>query len=481
MRNRINRAPKSGAAAIVLAVGVFLLGACDRFKNELLEPQNPGLVDQGAVGTAAAAAALKVGAIGKIKLVANDQNTNAGAFAWSSLWQTVGLFTDEFSNSDFQNSQNDVDARTMSPDNTASNYGRIVQARGFVKDAILAEKQYEPGKTVDIAELYLGMGFIEMSLAEDFCNGIPFGTVTQGVVDYSKPEFKPLTNAEAYAAALAHVDSALTTLGSATDAATTFVRQAALITKARILLDQGRNNANAAAALVPTSAVPSTYQYLWTTSTSLNSDDNGTWQFANSVGRMTVGDSAMTYQGKTYQILNAVPFVSAKDPRVPVLVGSTSGLSAEDGLTPFFLQQIWRNRDDPFPMVSGIDARLIEAEARLNASDIPGMMAILNALRATPPRIGTYQPTAMAALADPADINAATTLFFREKAFWTYGRGQRLGDLRRLVRQYGRTQDKVFPSGQHYKGGNYGSDVNLPVPDAERVNPQFKGCIDRNA
>jgi hypothetical protein len=56
-----------------------------------------------------------------------------------------------------------------------------------------------------------------------------------------------------------------------------------------------------------------------------------------------------------------------------------------------------------------------------------------------------------------------------------------MSDLRRLVRQYGRTQDKVFPSGQHYKGGVYGQDVNFPVPDGEKVNPQFKGCIDRKA
>ena len=481
MRNQMKRAPMIGAAAIVLAVGVLSVGACDRVKNELLAPQNPGLVDQGAVGSAAAAAALKVGAMGKIKLVSSDRQTNAGAFAWSSLWQTVGLFTDEFSNSDFQNSQNDVDARSMSPDNTASNYSRITQARGFVRDAIAAERQYEPQKTADIAELYLGMGFIEMSLAEDFCNGIPLGSNSVGVVDYSKPEFKPLTNAEVYAVALVHIDSALTILGTATDANSTSIRQAALITRARILIDQNRSQAGTAAALVPVSAVASTYQYLWTTSTSTNTDDNGTWQFANSVGRMTVGDSSITYQGRKFATLNAVPFASAGDPRVPVLVGSTQGLSAEDGLTPFFLQQIWKNRDDPFPMVSGIDARLIEAEARLNASDIPGMMVILNALRAAPPTIGTYKPAAMAALLDPATIDDATTLFFREKAFWTFGRGQRLGDLRRLVRQYGRTQDKVFPSGQHYKGGNYGSDVNLPVPDAERVNPQFNGCLDRNA
>jgi len=140
MRNQMKRAWMVGAAAIVLAVGVLSVGACDRVKNELLAPQNPGLVDQGAVGSAAAAAALKVGAMGKIKLISSDRQTNAGAFAWSSLWQTVGLFTDEFSNSDFQNSQNDVDARSMSPDNTASNYSRITQARGFVRDAIAAEK-----------------------------------------------------------------------------------------------------------------------------------------------------------------------------------------------------------------------------------------------------------------------------------------------------------------------------------------------------
>jgi hypothetical protein len=50
-----------------------------------------------------------------------------------------------------------------------------------------------------------------------------------------------------------------------------------------------------------------------------------------------------------------------------------------------------------------------------------------------------------------------------------------------LIRQYGRTEDKVFPSGEHYKGGTYGTDVNFPVPDDEKYNPQFKGCIDRNA
>ena len=478
MRNAKNRARRvNAAAALVLAAGVITIAACDRIKNELLEPQNPGLVDQGAVGSPAAAAALKVGAIGRFKRLAYD-SAPAG-FAGSSVWEAAGLLTDEFSNSDFQNSQNDVDARTMSPDNQASNYTRVTQARGYITDAIAAEKQFEPQKTPDIGELYAALAFIEVNLAESFCNGIPLGSNKQGVVDYSSPDFKPLTNAEVYVVALGHVDNALSTLGSATDVATTFVRQLALITKARILVDQGKFTE--AAALVPSSTIPSSYQYLWTSSASNNNDDLGIWTLNNSISRMTVGDSSMTYQGKTFRIFNAVPFASANDPRVPILKGTDAQLSAEDGLTPLFIQQVWKNRDDAIPAASGIDARLIEAEALLNSGDYVGMTGILNALRAAPPSIGAFKPAAMAPLVAPTVKDDAVTLFFREKAFWTFGRGQRLGDLRRLVRQYGRAQDQVFPTGQHYKGGNYGSDVNLPVPDAERVNPQFKGCLDRNA
>jgi hypothetical protein len=460
------------AAAGTAAVVGLLVPGCSNFKDQLLEPQNPGLIDESAVGSAAAAAALKVGAIGRLKVLYTTSET---------LWQEGGHLADEYANADFQNSRNDVDQRTMSPDNTLSNYNAITGARGYIRNAITAEVQYEPTKTADIAELYVGLAFIENNMAEDFCNGIPLGFNKSGDVGgYAGPEFKPLTNAEVYDVALTHVDSALTYLGSASDAASTFIRQAALITKARILVNKGQYAA--AAALVPTSAVPTTYQYLFTTSSASNNDDNGIWTLNNSVSRVTVSDSAFDYQGKHYSTKNALPFASANDPRVPIVPGSALKIVAEDGLTPLWVQQIWKSRDDAVAMVAGIDARMIEAEAKLNANDIAGMMTILNAARATPPRLGgVLQPTAMAPLATPATKVAAIDLFFREKAFWTFSRGQRLGDLRRLVRQYKRDQANVFPSGSHYKGGTYGSDVAFPVPDGERVNPQFTGCLDRNA
>jgi hypothetical protein len=132
-------------------------------------------------------------------------------------------------------------------------------------------------------------------------------------------------------------------------------------------------------------------------------------------------------------------------------------------------------------LVNGVDARLIEAEAKLQANDIAGMMSILNALRTTPQTLGKLAVPAMAALPTPATREDAISLLFRERAFWQFGRGERLGNLRRLIRQYGRSQDQVFPTGQYFKSGTYGTDVNLPVTDNEQTNPNFKGCIDRNA
>ena len=106
---------------------------------------------------------------------------------------------------------------------------------------------------------------------------------------------------------------------------------------------------------------------------------------------------------------------------------------------------------------------------------------MLNTLRATPPLpLGAITVTAMAPLADPGDAASRLALTFREKAFWTFGRGQRLSDMRRLMRQYGLAEANVFPTGTHYRGVPYGTDKNLPVPQDETNNPNFTGCIDRN-
>ena len=73
-------------------------------------------------------------------------------------------------------------------------------------------------------------------------------------------------------------------------------------------------------------------------------------------------------------------------------------------------------------------------------------------------------------------------MLFKERAYWLWLTGHRLGDMRRLIRQYGRTAATVFPTGPMlYRPGNsYGNDVNMVIPIRERNNPKFQGCLDRN-
>ena len=198
---------------------------------------------------------------------------------------------------------------------------------------------------------------------------------------------------------------------------------------------------------------------------------------------------------------NAIPFLSAKDRRVPAHFkiasnGKDSVKSQDGGTYVIQVDSLW-GQTSAVAVVSGLDARLIEAEAALKAGNPGAMLTILNTLRATPLQLTAPSPTAtgthpgwttpvMAALTDPGTATGQVDLLFREKAFWTFGHGQRLGDLRRLIRDYGRAADGSdtggFPVGQHFKGGSFGSDLNLPVTADEQIgNPNFSSCIDRKA
>ena len=456
-----NRA-RLAIAACAAVVAPMLLAGCNRVKQELLAPQNPGIVDPTAVASPTAAAALRVGAIGRYKQLQSCEG----------LWEMAGTLADEYKNADFLTDRIDWDQRQITPINGIISYSGITQSRGFIRDAITAMNTYLPGNLADIGELYMELGYIEMSLADNFCNGIPLGHTIGGVITNGIP----LTGSQVYDSASAHLDTALA-LTTATDAGTVFVHNAALVVKARILVAKGQY----AAAAALTTNVPTNYQYVMTFSTS--SGLNAIWSLVNSIARITVSDSQDTFNGQPNVIQNALPFVSAQDPRVPTISGqaSTPKIPAEDGTTPVFLALNYKNQTDPAILASGVDARLFEAEAKLAAGDIPGMMTILNTLRAAKPSLGTIAIPALPALPTPATTADAVTLLFRERGFWTFGRGIRLPDLRRLIRQYGRTEDKVFPKGNFFKGGTYGSDVNVPIPSSEQANPLFTACLDRKA
>jgi hypothetical protein len=253
------------------------------------------------------------------------------------------------------------------------------------------------------------------------------------------------------------------------------VRNASSVLKGRILLNLNRHSDVAAAV----AAVPTTFALLGTFS--LTSGSNAIWSINTSAKRFTVGDN----KDPAGTIINALPFASAGDPRIPVVGTSTGTSPAGRGFdnSTNFIRQLHHERTSSSPLVSGLDARLFEAEVKLKAGDIPGMMTILNALRAGPQVLTSSLTTpAMPALPIPATAAEAIDLYFYEKGFWTFSRGMRLPDLRRLVRQYGRSNAAVFPTGTFFKTNQpYGTDMNFPVMREELTNPNFTSCIDRNA
>jgi hypothetical protein len=234
--------------------------------------------------------------------------------------------------------------------------------------------------------------------------------------------------------------------------------------------------------------VPTSFRYNTTHTLALGRQQNGLFVFLSQTERFTVADLDGT---------NGLPFRTALDPRVPWARTPANDVGV-DNATPQYDQGKYASETAPVAIASGVEARLIEAEAQLKAGDNTGWLATLNALRADVSLIPTVYPAgfpapsafpALTPLTDPASTSAREDLMFRERAFWLFMSGHRLGDLRRLVRQYGRSADAVYPGGggQPYiingnnKGGVFGTELNLGIPFDETNNPNFTDCIDRNA
>ena len=467
-----HRARRAAAALLVPAA----LAGCG-VEDELLEPQQPGVIRPEDVAAAGAtgAQAVYIGALGSLK----NWTGGGGGSNQENIWMYADLMTDVWKVSDTFIQRIDTDARRVQTNNStvASAYSTATQSRGFYRDAIRALKASLPGEPEKQGDMYFALGYTELFLAEIFCNGIPLGETVAGV----PKEAPPLTNQQVYAVALTHLDSAIA-LSAGNNALAQSVRNAAAVAKGRTLVNLGRF-ADAAAAVA---SVATNFQYTLTFSQPTQSNAIWTLNATPTTARYAVGDSAELVNGTEVVIRNAIPFASAGDPRVPVSGNfKNSSRKSIDGLTNYVGQLIWTDRAHPIVLASGIDARLIEAEAKLQANDIPGMMTILNDLRGATRTLGHFAvtfPAASRTLATPATRDAAVNLFFREKAFWQFARGARLGDLRRLIRQYGRAESQVFPEGSFHKTHtSFGDDVNLPVTDNEKSNPGFSGCIDRNA
>ena len=475
------------ARALMLGSTMALVGAVGCDSNSLLAAPDPDIISPSDLDTPEGANALRIGALQRWRFATGGDNTNGQ----ESTWMTGGLLADEWATSSTFVQNDELDERRIHLDNATVTFDfrKLERVRTAVNQALPPMYKWRPTETTLIAELYLARGNAEMQLASDFCNGIPLSDASTAS---SPTEIKfgtPQTVAQVFTTAISTLDSGLA-LATAVNDSTVKVARALKITKARALLGLG-GAANVALAATLVAGIPTDSVYTHTYAAT--SGSNAIWGQGRSGRRYNVGDNV---EGNAHdiQVANNLNFFSSKDPRVPSSYTiSTSGkdtTKSQDGLIFSRTTTLW-GQESPVQVTSGIDARLIEAEAAFQTGNFntatTGTLAILNALRASSHVVGgsITVPAFTTTLTDPGTDSARVALLFREKAFWTFGRGERLGDLRRLARQDPYKQwynvGNLYPSGTHYRGGTYGTDVNLPVPkDEENNNPNFHGCIDRN-
>jgi starch-binding outer membrane protein, SusD/RagB family len=453
VRLRSARAGRTFRVALV-AAGALLGASCA--SDGILEVEDPDIINPSDVRSAAGANAVRLGAIARL---------NTATSGAQSLFLLGGLFADEWTNGDTFIARQEVDQRVITAENsflTTANRD-LHQTRLAAEQAVALLTEYAPDAPAwQTAEMYFVEAYVENLATEHYCSGLVFSTVVDGAEQFGEQ----VTTQAAFERALGNADAGLALL-TGTSADDVRVRNALQVIRGRILNNLGRRDEAAAAV----AGVPTDFRYEMLHSETTSS--NIIWDLNNLNLRYSVSDAEGT---------NGLDFATAGDPRLPVCEGGDAVCSAlgitdetkNDGTSPVYVQLLWPTREAPVAIASGVEARLIEAEAQL-ATDPVAALGTLNDARAT---VGGLGP-----LPDAGSEAARVDQLFRERAFWLFGRGYRTGDLRRLIRQYGRAPETVFPTGEWRPGAEYGEDVTIPVPLAETNNPNVTGdaCIDRNA
>lgn len=424
-----------------VVAGMVLLTGCG-----LLDADTPDIIDPGNLDSPEGAAARRFGAIRDFAFVRDgdgSQNDTEGLILLS------GSMSDEFNYSGFIPTDVEFDQRVVFPNNSSLTdaYFRLHVARSGAESAAAGLQRWSPDPDTDagIPEMLALAGFTYVLFAENWCSGVPFSSVD----DNGEQVFGPSrTTDEMLGLALARFDAALAHGGVVTDATIGFL---AAVGKGRALVDRGLY----AEAAVAVQAVPTEFSYV-------TEHDPSPLSLANAVSVYGVsGESGGSISVADAEGGTGLPYRAAADPRVPFVDTGHLGLDTQ---TPQFDVLKYPDLASSIVLADGVEARLIEAEALLRAGDYPAMATKLNDLRATV----SLPPLGIAGSEDEA-----VDQLFAERGFWLYATDHRLGDMRRLVRQYSRAVETVFPQGPYLRGGVYGSLVAFPVPVNENNNPQF--------
>jgi hypothetical protein len=439
---------------LVIAAGTALLSACN--VDHFLRADDPDNTPPGTLTGPSSLPGYRSNAIGDFAVAFDGNAGNPDGNEYEGVVNMTGLLTDELQNTETFPTRTEVDRRHVQLNNSTmrdiffnAEAARVAGARA--SGAFAAFGPADPARS----EVVSLQAYSILLLAEDFCSGVPLSSIDTATKQLVEGD--PLTTQALVTIA---ADTFTSALSFAQDDDRTFL---AKVGKARTLQFQGRSHLSEAAALV--ADVPTDWTYKIRHSKNSQREWNGIYEFMWLEGRWVQADTE-GINGLRYR----------DDPRNPFSTEGGTFIGSD-----FFGTLRYNSQDSSTVLASGIEARLIESEAALQANDNTTFLKKLNDLRDS-------SSVALAPLADPGTVAGRQDLLFSERGQWLYLTSHRLPDLRRLSRSttldgYGRDPESVFPTGQWYRGGAYGTDVNFPLPIEELSNSKLHGgpltCLDR--
>lgn len=486
MQQTTARALRVAFAATALTL---FAGAC-----HILDVQTPDIVPADGLNDPLALPTIRAGAIGDFGIAYTGSGASGSQGTVEGQVLASGMLGDEFINTETFPDRVQADARQTDP--ASGTFTTIFRnlARSHLSATIAAAKFRQLSDTTTnagLTEMLALAGYTRLFFAENYCSGVPLSYPNaDGTVNYGTP----LTTAQMLDSALLRFDEALAAARALTNAAqrAKFVAVAS-VGKARTYLAMGRiADADTVASItnVPTDSV-------YVVQHDLNT------------GRQQNGVFSGIRKFKRYGVANGEGGVGLLwrtnlDPRTTFTRAPVTNVGF-DNATAQYDQLRYVDEKAAITLATGLEARLINAEAALLRGDTVTFLANLNGLRATPPAYilagvqgagsanAGDQPKAVAPGVLPAIAGstltspaAAIDTLFNDRARWLWGTGHRLNDMRRLVRAvgvrggFGRAVNTVFPNGAYFKNGlSYGTDVNFPIPLDEQNNPNFTSCLDR--
>jgi hypothetical protein len=414
------------------------LAACDL--DSLLEVPDPDVVAVPVFQDPENLPAVRAGAIRELaRAYAGEQNNEGGQILFS------GLLTDELYHSGTFTTRQEVDQRNIAETNSSNSqaFFWLQRARNHAEVGASLFAGSDQAGTEDHAELVALAGFSYIMFAENYCGGVPFSLLPiEGETMYGEPQStEAILNL-----AIARFDEAMGMAEAGGD-----VHTMAMVGKARALLDLDRVSEAADLA----TDVPTGFEYVVAYSEAVRPAWNAVWNLVNAEKRWSASDVEGT---------NGLAFRS-DDPRTPT---EANGFGFDQSVDAY-AQLKFDDAGDDVVLASGLEARLIEAEAALADGRRGDFFALHSGLR-TAAGMDGLDDTGQSA-------QELVDLHFEERARWLWLTAHRLGDLRRLMRQYGRLEDEVFPIGATVRNNERGDMVTLRVPFTERENPSYDPLV----